>query len=110
MGMFEVKVKLANLAAPDRTEEVSLLVDTGATLSWIPREILQKLGVTAFSRLPFSLADGRVLNATLRRSYLPLMEEKLLCQLLSGSQVKRQSLVRRLSRFWVSRWIQSQRN
>jgi predicted aspartyl protease len=37
-------------------------VDTGATLSWIPREILQKLGVTAFSRLPFSLADGRVLE------------------------------------------------
>jgi clan AA aspartic protease len=62
MGMFEVKVKLANLAAPGRTEEVSLLVDTGATLSWIPREILQKLGVAAFSRLPFLLADGRRLE------------------------------------------------
>ena len=62
MGMFDVKAKLANLAAPDRTEEVSLLVDTGATLSWIPREILQKLGVTAFSRLPFSFADGRVVE------------------------------------------------
>jgi clan AA aspartic protease len=62
MGMFDVKVKLANLAAPDRTEEISLLVDTGATLSWIPREILQKLGVTAFSRLPFLLADGRRLE------------------------------------------------
>ena len=62
MGVFEVKVKLANLAAPDRTEEVLLLVDRGATLSWIPREILQKLGVTAFSRLPFLLADGRRLE------------------------------------------------
>ena len=62
MGKFEVKVKLANLAALGRTEEVSLLVDTGATLSWIPREILQKLGVTAFSRLPFVLPDGRHLE------------------------------------------------
>src|SRR5260370_19508632 len=62
MGMFEVSEKLANLAARERTEEVSSLVDTGATLSWIPREILQKLGVTAFSRLPFSLADGRRLE------------------------------------------------
>lgn len=62
MGMFEVKVKLANLAAPARTEEVSLLVDTGATLSWIPREILTKLGVAPFSRMPFSLADGRRLE------------------------------------------------
>src|SRR5919109_3604472 len=59
MGMFEAQVKLANLAAPGRTEEVSLLVDTGATLSWIPRAILEKLGVQAFSRLPFALADGR---------------------------------------------------
>jgi clan AA aspartic protease len=62
MGMFEVKVKLANLASPSQTVEVSLLVDTGATLSWIPRTILDKLGVKAFSRLPFSLADGRRLE------------------------------------------------
>ncbi len=62
MGMFEVKVTLANLAAPGRAEEVSLLVDTGATLSWIPRTILERLGVKAFSRLPFSLADGRLLE------------------------------------------------
>src|SRR5258708_31667453 len=62
MGMFEVNVKLANLAAPSQTEDLTLLVDTGATLSWIPRALLQKLGVTAFSRLPFSLADGRRLE------------------------------------------------
>jgi predicted aspartyl protease len=58
MGMFDVKVRLANLAAPSRTEEVSLLVDTGATLSWIPREVLERLGAAAYSRLPFELADG----------------------------------------------------
>jgi len=62
MGMFNVKVKVANLAAPTRTEEVSLLVDTGATLSWIPRHVLERLGVAAVSRLPFSLADGRTLE------------------------------------------------
>jgi len=33
MGLFDVTVKLANLAVPGRTEEVSLLVDTGTTLS-----------------------------------------------------------------------------
>lgn len=60
--MFEVNVKVANLASPGRTEEVSLLVDTGATLSWIPRSVLEKLGVQAFSRLPFTLADGHRLE------------------------------------------------
>jgi len=62
MGMFEVKVKLANLTAPSRVQEVSLLVDTGATLSWIPGETLQRIGVAPFSRMPFSLADGRLLQ------------------------------------------------
>jgi len=62
MGMFNVKVKLANLNSPGQTEEVSLLVDTGATLSWIPREVLEKLGAIPLSRLPFSLADGRTLE------------------------------------------------
>ncbi len=67
MGMFEVNVKLANLAAPSQTEDLTLLVDTRATLSWIPRAILEKLGVKAFSRLPFTLADGRRLERDTRR-------------------------------------------
>jgi aspartyl protease family protein len=62
MGMFEVTVELANMAAPERSREVSLVVDTGATLSWIPRAVLEKLGVAPLSRLPFTLADGRTLE------------------------------------------------
>jgi len=60
--MFEVSVRLSSLLAPDRSSEISLLVDTGATISWIPQEVLQNLGVTPYSRLPFSLADGRRLE------------------------------------------------
>jgi len=62
MGMFEVKAKVANLAAPTQTEEVTLLVNTGTTLSWIPREVLNCMDATVFSRLPFELADGRRLK------------------------------------------------
>jgi clan AA aspartic protease len=62
MGMFEVTVKLAGLDDPLRTEEVSLLVDTGATLSRIPRRILERLRSPVFSHLPFELADGRQLE------------------------------------------------
>lgn len=62
MGMFEVKVKLANQAAPSRTEEVSLLADTGVTLSWVPRQLLEKLGIKPTARLEFQLADGRLLE------------------------------------------------
>ena len=59
MGLFEVTVKVANPATPDRFQQVALLVDTGATLSWIPRSLLQTLGIRPTSRLSFQLADGR---------------------------------------------------
>src|SRR3989338_7846831 len=62
VGMFEVNVRVSSLLAPDRSSEVSLLVDTGATISWIPQAVLQNRGATPFSRLPFSLADGRRLE------------------------------------------------
>ena len=62
MGSFEVKVKVASLAAPAVTEEVSLFVEPGSTLSWIPREVLERLGTRALSRMPFTCADGRMLE------------------------------------------------
>ncbi len=62
MGLFEVSVKLTNPASPEHIRAVTLLVDTGATLSWIPRGVLESLGVVPISRLPFSMADGRRLE------------------------------------------------
>src|SRR6266849_2175881 len=59
MEMFEVQVKLANPGEPSCSSDVSLLVDTGATLSWVPRELLQKLGVRPTTRLEFQFTDGR---------------------------------------------------
>lgn len=59
MSMFQVSAKVANPAAPGRSAEVSLLVDTGATLSWIPRNIIEQLGVVAETQFSFLLADGR---------------------------------------------------
>ncbi|HKW87449.1 MAG TPA: aspartyl protease family protein [Candidatus Acidoferrales bacterium] len=76
MGMLEVKVRLASLAAPDRSEEVSLIVDTGATLSWIPRSVLENLGATVFSRLPFELADGRRLDRDVTTVLLTVDDKK----------------------------------
>ncbi len=59
MGMFEVTVQVANPTAPDRSSEVTLLVDTGATLTSLPREVLVSLGVAPGMSRTFALADGR---------------------------------------------------
>jgi len=58
MGMFKVKVKVANPGAPARVAEVPLLVDTGATLSWIPRDVIERIGVTPEAEISFVLASG----------------------------------------------------
>lgn len=58
MGTFEVTVTVANPAARDQTTRIDLLVDTGVTLSWLPRALLDGLGVKPIARSRFLLADG----------------------------------------------------
>ncbi len=41
-----------------RWETVDILVDTGATYTWVPRPLLERLGVLPTFRFPFLLADG----------------------------------------------------
>jgi len=59
MGQFSVRIKVAHPFDASRSEETELLVDTGATLSWIPREVIQKTGVPLSQRRTFLVADGR---------------------------------------------------
>jgi len=59
VGLFEVKVIISNPAAPERSSTVELLVDTGATLPWIPRSTLESIGIAPLGRRGFLLADGR---------------------------------------------------
>jgi clan AA aspartic protease len=58
MGSFRVTVDLANLAG-GRFERIEALVDTGATYTWVPKEILDRLEVRPEEEWPFVLADGR---------------------------------------------------
>jgi len=59
MGQFTVRVTVANPADPTRQAEVELLVDTGATLTWVSGDLLQKIGAPSLPRRSFLLADGR---------------------------------------------------
>jgi len=62
MGQFSVKVSLAHPTDPARTVEVELLVDTGATLSWVPREALDHLAAPRLRRRSFLMAGGRTIE------------------------------------------------
>ncbi len=58
MGHFRVSIRVGRQDG-ERFEPVDALVDTGATYTWIPRDLLEDLEVTPEEEWPFVLADGR---------------------------------------------------
>lgn len=51
-------MEVANVANPDTTETVDFLVDSGATYSVVPAEVLGRLGIEPHSEQRFRLANG----------------------------------------------------
>jgi predicted aspartyl protease len=63
MGTFRVNVEIENPARPgERRPLKSVLVDTGAELSWVPAELLESLGIERHSTWRFRQADGTILE------------------------------------------------
>ena len=63
MGAFRVDMVLENPARPgERRTLSSVLVDTGAELSWVPSEVLTSLGVERNNKWLFRQADGTILE------------------------------------------------
>src|SRR5437870_6034 len=63
MGTFRVDVEIENPARLGERRLVhSVLVDTGAELSWVPAGILESLGVVRNNKWLFRQADGTILE------------------------------------------------
>ena len=63
MGTFRIDIEIENPARPgERSVIRSVLVDTGAELSWIPATALEALGVEPIKTWQFRQADGTVLE------------------------------------------------
>jgi len=63
MGTFRIDVVVENPARPGERRTVqSVLVDTGAELSWIPAEVLDALGIERYAKWRFRQADGTILE------------------------------------------------
>jgi predicted aspartyl protease len=60
IGIFRVTIGVENVAQRGMVRYVAdALVDTGSELTWIPREILQSIGIKVERRRSFIVADGR---------------------------------------------------
>lgn len=63
MGTCPVDVEIENPARPDERRLLrSVLVDTGAELSWVPASVLESLGVPRNNKWLLRQADGTILE------------------------------------------------
>jgi clan AA aspartic protease len=63
MGTFRVDLEIENPARPGASRVIrSVLVDTGAELSWVPASVLESLGVDRNRKERFRQADGTILE------------------------------------------------
>jgi len=70
MGTFTAKLRVWKADHPEAAQELELLVDTGASFSWISKARLAGLGVTAAYQMPFRTTDGRVLEREMAIVYI----------------------------------------
>ncbi len=71
MGTFRVEVEIENPARPgERRTLTSVLVDTGAELSWVPAEVLESLEIERYKKLRFRQANGTILERWVGGAYI----------------------------------------
>jgi predicted aspartyl protease len=71
MGIFRTPISVAHVARPDeRCTLADVMVDTGSEYNWIPRSVLEDLGVEVIRVDRFETADGRVLERDVGFAYL----------------------------------------
>ena len=64
MGLTFIDIIIANPGNPKKMKKLSLLVDSGAIYSVVPKDVLRQLGVKPHSTKTFAFADGSVTYLT----------------------------------------------
>ena len=108
MGTFRVDIAIENPSRPgDRRTLHSVLVDTGAELSWFPADVLESLGIERRKRGGFGKPTGVCWNAGVgpHSSTSPEPPRRMTSYL--ASQAISPSSVRGHSRDSTSAWIRS---
>ena len=71
MGTFRARIEIGDPQGA-RFEAVEAMVDTGATYTWVPRDVLARLGVHPAFRQQSVTADGRRLERELAETKVRL--------------------------------------
>ena len=67
MGVFSRPVRLSSMDG-ERSLEIEALVDTGASFTMVPADLLDQLGVSPAEKVTLELADGRLVEYDMGRA------------------------------------------
>lgn len=77
MGTFRIDIEIENPVRPGKKRALrSVLVDTGAELSWVPAELLESLGIERYGQWRFRQADGTVLERWTGPAFLHVLGKR----------------------------------
>lgn len=85
MGTFRTTMEIGD-AHGRRWETLQALVDTGSTFTWIPRDILERLGIQPEFRQEFQTADGRVVEREIAQTRARLDGQERITIVVFGSE------------------------
>lgn len=69
MGTFEVTIEIGDPQGQS-WESLATLVDTGSTYTWVPADVLRRLGVPPHGREEFETADERVIERDIGQTWV----------------------------------------
>lgn len=85
MGTLQIEVEIGN-AAGTQFETVEVMVDTGATFTQVPAELLRRLGVEVGERVPVRLGDGRLSLDEVGDTYIRLAGKTFITPVIFGRE------------------------
>jgi len=83
VGTFTLPITISDQQLAT-SEEVEALVDTGATNTVLPAELLQRLGIQPHRKSTFQLADGRELELEIGRAWVKVDGQREYTQVVFG--------------------------
>ena len=73
LGLTYAKI---NVAGEKGSEQLELLVDTGSVFTWIPADVLRKLGVKSTGKRRFRTIEGRGIDRIVGEFVLELLGKR----------------------------------
>jgi len=85
MGTFRAAIDIGDPQG-QRYESVEAMVDTGSTYTWVPRDVLAKLGVQPEFRQQFLTADGRAIERDVAETRVRLDGQQRITMVVFGDE------------------------